>query len=185
MNTGEHTQRITHKLFGIQFPSFPEYQSIDGGKVLCKSLRSQSHLVSLRLDLGEDSYIRRQNLSFEIREKWNGEREVLKGRRNASVGGLRRGNNKYALIAGFPCYLLLLFEPPKSEAELWTQWSLHYWGKNPFDGWFFGGPHFPLSFRPGHKAFLPFQEPRQCLGHSICLATSSPGNQKNPLSLFK
>lgn len=74
MNTGEHTQRITHKLFGIQFPSFPEYQSIDGGKVLCKSLRSQSHLVSLRLDLGEDSYIRRQNLSFEIREKWNGER---------------------------------------------------------------------------------------------------------------
>lgn len=62
MNTGEHTQRITHKLLRIQFQSFPEHQSIDGEKVLCESLRPQSHLVSLRLDLGEDSY-RRQSFN--------------------------------------------------------------------------------------------------------------------------
>lgn len=62
MNTGEHTQRITHKLFRIQFQSFPEHQSIGGEKVLCESLRSQSHVVSPTLDLGEDSY-RRQSFN--------------------------------------------------------------------------------------------------------------------------
>lgn len=62
MNTGEHTQRITYELFRIQLQSFPEHQSIDGEKVLCESLMSQSHVVSLRLDLGEDSY-RRQSFN--------------------------------------------------------------------------------------------------------------------------
>lgn len=86
--------------------------------------------MSLRLDLGEDSY-RRQSLNEALKYGRNGMgREVQKGRRNASVDGLRRRNNKYAcvfflesgdcsLIAGFPCHLLPLFEPPKKMKLNW------------------------------------------------------------------
>lgn len=101
-----------------------------------------------------------------------------------------------SMTASFPCNSLSLFKPPKNEAELWTLVLPLQGHQEPFDIWFSVRPHFPLlafplSFCPGHMAFRPFQELQQCLGHSICLATSSSGNQKihclysNETSSFK
>lgn len=72
-HSGKHAQRVTHKLFPIQFWGSPEHQSI-GEEVLYKSLRSlsqKSHSVSTRGVRGRILQEAELKLSFEIEEKLN------------------------------------------------------------------------------------------------------------------
>lgn len=179
--------------FAFSFRVFPNTNLLMARKSSVKASchrATQCHLdwIQGRIHTGG-----RASISFEIREKWNGERgpEGLEKciRRWAQetkqqIMHFYLESGGCSLIAGVPCNLLPSFEPPKNEAELQTRWSFHFRDKGPFDRWFYGGlisDCFPSLILPWPQGLQAFPEPQQCLGHSICLATSSPGNQKESI----